>query len=136
MLTALVVLVFTTRGRPLFWQERIGQCGRRFKLYKFRTMRLDADQLQHLVKNEKDGPIFKNRRDPRVTRCGRFLRSFSIDEMPQLWNVLRGEMSLVGPRPLPTAEAMKCRGRAVAFRPQARPDLPVAGQRSQRRRLP
>jgi lipopolysaccharide/colanic/teichoic acid biosynthesis glycosyltransferase len=112
MLAALVVLLITTRGRPLFSQQRIGFCGRRFKLYKFRTMRLDADKLQHLVANEKDGPIFKNRRDPRVTRFGRFLRSFSIDEMPQLWNVLRGDMSLVGPRPLPTPEALKCHGRA------------------------
>jgi len=112
MLTALVVLLITTRGRPLFSQERIGFCGRRFRLYKFRTMRLDADKLQHLVSNEKDGPIFKNRSDPRVTRFGRFLRSFSIDEMPQLWNVLHGDMSLVGPRPLPTSEALKCHGRA------------------------
>ena len=66
---------------------------------KFRTMRLDAEQLQHVVVNEKDGPIFKNRRDPRITRIGRFLRSASIDEMPQLFNVLLGSMSLVGPRP-------------------------------------
>jgi lipopolysaccharide/colanic/teichoic acid biosynthesis glycosyltransferase len=108
MVVALAVLSITTRGKPFFRQERIGCCGRRFWMYKFRTMRLDADRLQHLVKNEKDGPIFKNRNDPRVTRFGRFLRSFSIDEMPQLANVLRGEMSLVGPRPLPTHEALKC----------------------------
>jgi lipopolysaccharide/colanic/teichoic acid biosynthesis glycosyltransferase len=112
ILTALGVLLVTTRGRPFFRQERIGLCGRRFMLYKLRTMRIDADQVQHLVTNEKDGPIFKNKRDPRVTRFGRFLRSFSIDEMPQLWNILRGEMSLVGPRPLPTHEALKCGGRA------------------------
>ena len=68
-------------------------------MIKFRTMRLDADKLQHVVKNEKDGPIFKNRRDPRITRIGRLLRSTSIDEMPQLFNVLSGSMSLVGPRP-------------------------------------
>jgi len=108
MFVALAVLSVTTRGKPFFRQERIGCCGRRFWMFKFRTMRLDADKLQHLVKNEKDGPIFKNRNDPRVTRFGRFLRSFSIDEMPQLANVLRGEMSLVGPRPLPTHEALKC----------------------------
>jgi lipopolysaccharide/colanic/teichoic acid biosynthesis glycosyltransferase len=99
MLTTFVVLCITTQGRPLFFQERIGLCGRRFWMIKFRTMRLDADRLQHVVANEKDGPIFKNRRDPRITRVGRFLRGSSIDEMPQLFNVLLGSMSLVGPRP-------------------------------------
>jgi lipopolysaccharide/colanic/teichoic acid biosynthesis glycosyltransferase len=99
LLTTFLVLLVTTKGRPLFVQERVGFCGRRFWMLKFRTMRLDADKLQHAVTNEKDGPIFKNRRDPRVTRIGRFLRSSSIDEMPQLFNVLMGSMSLVGPRP-------------------------------------
>jgi lipopolysaccharide/colanic/teichoic acid biosynthesis glycosyltransferase len=99
MLATLLVLTVTTKGRPLFLQERIGFCGRRFWLAKFRTMRPDAEQLQRQVVNEKDGPIFKNRRDPRITRIGRWLRSTSIDEMPQLFNVLTGSMSLVGPRP-------------------------------------
>ncbi len=99
LLVTFAVLMITTRGRPLFFQERIGQCGRRFRMIKFRTMRLDADKMQRAVANEKDGPIFKNRRDPRVTRIGRWLRSTSIDEMPQLFNVLSGSMSLVGPRP-------------------------------------
>ncbi|NQT15714.1 MAG: sugar transferase, partial [Planctomycetes bacterium] len=99
MLATHVVLLFTTRGRPVFRQERLGDCGRPFTLYKFRTMCLDAVGRQHEVANEHDGPIFKNRRDPRVTRLGRFLRSTSIDEMPQLFNVLLGQMSLVGPRP-------------------------------------
>jgi lipopolysaccharide/colanic/teichoic acid biosynthesis glycosyltransferase len=99
LLATLLVLTITTKGHPLFIQERVGYCGRRFRMIKFRTMRLDADKLQHLVTNEKDGPIFKNRHDPRVTRIGRFLRSTSIDEMPQLFNVLAGSMSLVGPRP-------------------------------------
>jgi lipopolysaccharide/colanic/teichoic acid biosynthesis glycosyltransferase len=99
MVTALAVLSFTTHGRPLFFQERIGFCGRRFWMIKFRTMRQDAERSQHVVANEQDGPIFKNRRDPRITRIGRFLRSSSIDEMPQLFNVLIGSMSLVGPRP-------------------------------------
>jgi lipopolysaccharide/colanic/teichoic acid biosynthesis glycosyltransferase len=99
MLATLAVLMVTTKGRPLFLQQRVGFCGRRFWMIKFRTMRLDADRLQHVVVNEKDGPIFKNRRDPRITRTGRFLRGTSIDEMPQLFNVLVGSMSLVGPRP-------------------------------------
>lgn len=99
LLTTLLLLTITTKGKPLFVQERIGLCGLRFRMIKFRTMRLDADKLQHLVVNEKDGPIFKNRHDPRVTRIGRILRSTSIDEMPQLFNVLGGSMSLVGPRP-------------------------------------
>lgn len=99
MLTTLLVLLVTTKGRPIFCQQRLGLCGRPFPMFKFRTMRLDAEKVRHLVTNEKDGPIFKNRRDPRITRVGRFLRSTSIDEMPQLFNVLAGHMSLVGPRP-------------------------------------
>jgi lipopolysaccharide/colanic/teichoic acid biosynthesis glycosyltransferase len=99
LLTTWLLLCVTTKGNPIFVQERVGYCGKRFRMIKFRTMRLDADKVQHLVVNEKDGPIFKNRRDPRVTRIGRILRSTSIDEMPQLFNVLSGSMSLVGPRP-------------------------------------
>ncbi len=99
LLTVFVILLFTTRGRPLIRQQRVGYLGRRFGMYKFRSMRLDADKLQHLVQNEHQGPIFKNRRDPRVTRIGRILRRTSIDELPQLFNVLAGQMSLVGPRP-------------------------------------
>jgi lipopolysaccharide/colanic/teichoic acid biosynthesis glycosyltransferase len=99
MLVTYLLLLVTTKGHPIFAQERVGLCGRTFTMYKFRTMRLDADRLQHLVPNEKDGPVFKNRRDPRITRIGRFLRSTSIDETPQIFNVLRGDMALVGPRP-------------------------------------
>jgi lipopolysaccharide/colanic/teichoic acid biosynthesis glycosyltransferase len=99
MIVSFVVLMVTTRGCPLFRQERIGFCGRPFMMYKFRTMSLNAESQRHLVKNERSGPVFKNRTDPRVTPFGRFLRSFSIDEMPQLFNVVRGDMSLVGPRP-------------------------------------
>jgi lipopolysaccharide/colanic/teichoic acid biosynthesis glycosyltransferase len=99
LLTVLVVLAVTTRGKPFFSQQRVGLCGRRFRMFKFRTMRLDADKVQHLIQNEKDGPIFKNRHDPRITRLGRWLRKTSIDELPQLLNVLLGDMSLVGPRP-------------------------------------
>jgi lipopolysaccharide/colanic/teichoic acid biosynthesis glycosyltransferase len=105
------VLSITAKGRPLFCQERVGFCGRRFWMYKFRSMHLDANAQQHLVSNELGGPAFKNRRDPRITRIGRLLRTTSIDELPQLWNVLRGDMSLVGPRPLPVHEIAKCDAR-------------------------
>jgi len=88
MLTTYLVLLFTTRGKPIFRQERLGYRGRRFTMYKFRTMRLDAAERQREVENEKDGPIFKNRRDPRVTRLGRLLRSTSIDETPQLFKAV------------------------------------------------
>jgi lipopolysaccharide/colanic/teichoic acid biosynthesis glycosyltransferase len=118
LLATLAVLTITTKGRPLYFQERVGFRGRRFRIAKFRTMRLDADRLQHAVANEKDGPIFKNRRDPRITRIGRFLRSSSIDEMPQLFNVLAGSMSLVGPRP-PVAKEV------VQYQPWQRKRLTV-----------
>ncbi len=89
------------RGAVLFRQRRCGLNGRQFTLYKFRTMVEGAHErmleVAHL--NEMDGPVFKSSRDPRVTPFGRFLRKFSLDELPQLWNVLRGDMSLVGPRP-------------------------------------
>jgi exopolysaccharide biosynthesis polyprenyl glycosylphosphotransferase len=91
----------TSHGPVLFKQERVGRRGRRFHVYKFRTMVADAEQLliDLLAENESDGPLFKLRCDPRVTRIGRVLRKCSIDELPQLLNVLKGEMSLVGPRP-------------------------------------
>jgi len=107
MLTTYLVLWLTTRGRPIFRQERLGLAGRPFTMYKFRTMHPDAIRRQHLVENEQEGPVFKNRRDPRVTRIGRLLRSTSIDEMPQLVNVLLGQMSLVGPRPPLKAEVAR-----------------------------
>ena len=99
MLTVYLVLWVATRGRPIFRQVRLGWCGRPFVIYKFRTMALDAEKRQHEVVNEQSGPVFKNRRDPRVTWFGRILRRTSLDETPQLLNVLAGQMSLVGPRP-------------------------------------
>jgi exopolysaccharide biosynthesis polyprenyl glycosylphosphotransferase len=88
-------------GPVLFRQIRVGKGGRRFVLYKFRSMREGAEEEQQELTdlNEAEGPIFKIRHDPRCTRVGRFLRRTSLDELPQLYNVLRGEMSLVGPRP-------------------------------------
>jgi lipopolysaccharide/colanic/teichoic acid biosynthesis glycosyltransferase len=106
LLITWVSLMITTKGSPLYYQERVGFRGRRFRMYKFRTMCLDADLKKHLVKNEQVGPIFKNRRDPRITRIGRILRMLSIDETPQLVSVLTGQMALVGPRPLPTQEVL------------------------------
>ena len=90
-------------GPVLFRQERVGQSKRRFQLYKFRTMVDGGERLQATLErlNEADGPVFKIADDPRITRVGRLLRRTSLDELPQLFNVLRGEMSLVGPRPLP-----------------------------------
>jgi exopolysaccharide biosynthesis polyprenyl glycosylphosphotransferase len=88
-------------GPAIFRQERVGQNGRHFTIYKFRSMRTGADaEKEHLqALNEADGPLFKIRDDPRLTRIGKFLRRTSLDELPQLFNVIRGDMSLVGPRP-------------------------------------
>jgi lipopolysaccharide/colanic/teichoic acid biosynthesis glycosyltransferase len=88
-------------GPVIFRQVRVGKGGRLFTMYKFRTMRVGAEQEQERLRalNEASGPIFKIRNDPRVTRVGRILRRLSLDELPQLVNVLKGEMSLVGPRP-------------------------------------
>ena len=88
-------------GRAIFVQERVGLGGRRFRFYKFRSMHIDAEQRLAEVqsRNEVTGPVFKIRRDPRVTKVGAFLRRTSLDELPQLINVVRGDMSLVGPRP-------------------------------------
>jgi len=107
LLALLIVLSITTRGKPLFWQRRAGHLGKTFMMVKFRTMRPDADQVKHTVANESTGPVFKNRRDPRVTRLGRILRKTSLDETPQLFHVLVGQMSLVGPRPLDVREVLR-----------------------------
>jgi lipopolysaccharide/colanic/teichoic acid biosynthesis glycosyltransferase len=89
------------RGPIFYYQTRVGKKGRRFRFFKFRSMVQEADIIKANLQeqNEAKGPIFKMRNDPRITRIGRFIRRYSIDELPQLVNVLRGEMSLVGPRP-------------------------------------
>ena len=107
LLTLLIVLAITTRGKPLFWQRRAGHLGKTFMMVKFRTMRLDADKIKHTVANESTGPVFENRSDPRITRLGRILRKTSLDETPQLFHVLFGQMSLVGPRPLDIREVAR-----------------------------
>jgi len=100
-LTVSLIIKFGSKGPVFFKQERIGLRGRKFKLYKFRTMVVDAEeQLKKLqARNEADGPVFKIKDDPRITNVGRFLRKTGLDELPQLFNVVRGEMSLIGPRP-------------------------------------
>jgi exopolysaccharide biosynthesis polyprenyl glycosylphosphotransferase len=96
----------TSEGPALFLQERIGLNKRRFRICKFRTMISDAEKMLPKIEmlNEAAGPVFKIRNDPRMTAIGRFLRRTSIDELPQLFNVLKGDMSLVGPRPLPVRD--------------------------------
>lgn len=88
-------------GPVFFTQTRVGRHGKEFKIYKFRSMRVDAEDLLErlLAKNQVDGPMFKMKDDPRISRVGKFLRKYSLDELPQLFNVLIGNMSLVGPRP-------------------------------------
>lgn len=95
-------------GGPIFYSQiRCGVKGKTFRMWKFRSMILNADRLQHLVNNQAQGSIFKNKNDPRVTRIGRFLRRASLDEFPQFWNVLKGDMSLVGTRPPTVSEVMQ-----------------------------
>lgn len=101
LLTAVAIVLDSPGAGPIFVQTRVGRDGKPFKFYKFRSMCPNAEEmLEELLKyNEMDGPAFKIKEDPRITRVGRFIRRSSIDELPQLINVLRGEMSIVGPRP-------------------------------------
>ena len=110
MLAAAVAIKLTSRGPVLFAQDRDGLGGRSFRIYKFRTMVVNADEVKAALRHrsEQDGPAFKLKNDPRVTPIGRWLRRTCVDELPQLWNVLRGEMSLVGPRPMCSKEARHC----------------------------
>lgn len=101
LITALAIIIDDPKGSPIFLQERIGRNGKKFKMFKFRSMVVDAeDKLDNLLKsNEMDGPVFKIAKDPRITRVGRFIRKTGIDELPQLFNIIKGDMSIVGPRP-------------------------------------
>ena len=101
LITALVIVIDSPGASPIFVQTRVGRDGKLFRFYKFRSMCPNAEEkLEELLKyNEMDGPAFKMQDDPRITKVGRFIRKSSIDELPQLINVLRGEMSIVGPRP-------------------------------------
>jgi len=109
LLAVALVIKLDSRGPVLFMQDRVGYNGTSFRMFKFRSMTVGAELLQAELwsDNERDGPVFKIKNDPRVTRIGRLLRHYSIDELPQLLNVLIGDMSLVGPRPaLPMEVAM------------------------------
>ncbi len=135
---ALAIKLTSKRGEPIFFgQTRCGLNGRLFTCWKFRTMRSGAEQeREHLEQlNEQQGPVFKIHDDPRVTRVGRLLRKFSIDELPQLWNVIRGEMSLVGPRP-PLPGEVKQYDRWQRRRLSMKPGITCLWQVSGRNMLP
>jgi lipopolysaccharide/colanic/teichoic acid biosynthesis glycosyltransferase len=110
MLVAAAAVKLTSPGPIVFRQMRAGRGSQPFWMYKFRTMVANADALKADLRSmsEQDGPAFKLRNDPRITKVGNFLRRTSVDELPQLWNVLKGDMSLVGPRPLPCDESAAC----------------------------
>ncbi len=101
LLVIAILIYLEDKGPVIYSQTRIGKDGRAFKLYKFRSMCVDADEkLKDLQKlNERDGPVFKIKNDPRVTKVGKFIRKTCIDELPQLVNIIKGDMSIVGPRP-------------------------------------
>ncbi len=114
LLLVAILIKLDSPGPVFFKQERMGKNHRRFMMYKFRSMRADAEEMKEKLEQHSDasGPIFKMKEDPRITRVGKVIRRLSIDELPQLINVFRGEMSLVGPRPLPVEEAEECTGTA------------------------
>lgn len=137
MLAAALAIKLDSPGPAVFTQTRIGKGGRRFQLYKFRSMYQNAEDVRasllHL--NEAWGPIFKIRSDPRITRIGGILRHSSIDELPQLINVLKGEMSLVGPRP-PLPEEVAQYGRRATGRLSVTPGLTCLWQVGGRSNIP
>lgn len=110
LIVGIAIKLEDPKGPVFYHQPRIGLNGREFTFYKLRSMYTNADAIKATLmdQNEMDGPVFKMKNDPRVTKVGRFIRKTSIDELPQLWNVLKGDMSMVGPRPLPTKEELAC----------------------------
>jgi exopolysaccharide biosynthesis polyprenyl glycosylphosphotransferase len=134
LLAVALAIKLDSRGPVVFVQERIGLNRRRFKTYKFRTMLEGADKVQGRLEhlNEARGPVFKIKEDPRVTRVGRWLRHKSVDELPQLWNVLKGDMSLVGPRPLPVRDVEKMDVRWHKRRFAVKPGITCLWQASSR----
>jgi len=138
LLTIAMAIVMTSPGPVIFGQERYGWRKRRFIMYKFRTMVTDAEALQATLetRNEAEGPVFKLSDDPRVTPLGRILRKTSLDELPQLWNILRGEMSLIGPRPLPLRDVNRFSDAWLMRRFSVLPGLTGLWQVSGRSNLP
>jgi len=132
-----LAIKLTMPGPVFFRQQRSGMSGAPFTLYKFRTMVTNAEQVKHelAAMNEMTGPVFKLTNDPRVTPLGRFLRKYSLDELPQLFNVLRGEMSLVGPRPLPVDEVKRFENLAHRRRLSVKPGLTCLWQISGRNKI-
>jgi exopolysaccharide biosynthesis polyprenyl glycosylphosphotransferase len=120
-----LLIKFTSPGPILFRQQRSGLNGRPFTIFKFRTMVTNAEQFKHELSamNEMTGPVFKVTNDPRITPTGKFLRKWSLDELPQIFNVLRGEMSLVGPRPLPVDEVKRFENLSHRRRLSVKPGL-------------
>jgi len=125
MIAIAAAIKLTSPGPAIFIQERYGLHIRRFPMYKFRTMVLDAEKRQAELEsgNEAHGPVFKMRNDPRITVTGRLLRKSSLDELPQFLNVLRGEMSLVGPRPLPKRDVSRFENASLMRRFSVKPGL-------------
>jgi exopolysaccharide biosynthesis polyprenyl glycosylphosphotransferase len=137
LLILAVAVRLDSNGAPLFRQTRVGKHGREFTVYKMRTMRADAESLLESLREQNevaDGLLFKIREDPRITRVGRFLRKYSLDELPQLWNVVRGDMALVGPRPPLPGEVAQY-GAEVARRLLVRPGITGLWQVSGRSNL-
>ena len=132
-----IAIKLTSPGPVFFQQQRSGQNGAPFILYKFRTMITNAEQLKHELEalNEMSGPVFKVTNDPRITRIGKWLRRYSLDELPQLFNVLRGEMSLVGPRPLPVDEVKRFSDLAHRRRLSVKPGITCLWQISGRNQI-
>lgn len=137
MLMVALIIRITSPGPVFFKQMRSGLNGSPFMLYKFRTMGTNAEQVKHelAAMNEMTGPVFKVTNDPRVTPVGKWLRKFSIDELPQLFNVLKGEMSLVGPRPLPVDEIKRINDLAHRRRLSVKPGLTCLWQVSGRNQI-
>ena len=137
MLVIALLIKLTSAGPVMFRQQRSGLNGEPFSIYKFRTMMTNAEQFKHelAAMNEMSGPVFKVTNDPRITPLGKILRKFSLDELPQLLNVLRGEMSLVGPRPLPVDEVKRFNDLAHRRRLSVKPGLTCLWQVSGRNKI-
>lgn len=135
-----VAIFIDDPGSPIFVQERTGMNGRKFKIYKFRTMVKNAEQLRNseefISQNQSDGPLFKIKNDKRILKSGNILRKLSLDELPQLWNILKGDMSVIGPRPFIPEEQESLIPERLLVKPglscywqiQHTPDMPIDEQ--------